>query len=143
MDKTRPVNEQASSPNRNSPGTHMGSFLLPPSLSSFPAAFAKVDELATVNGIILHISHVAAPRLVRENHCVMALLCTFRQYLSAGNANAIRKHQLMELSPTFANHRAKTWSASLTPCCKPMVGSGHESRGCFSHLSVSLHPQPG
>lgn len=55
----------------------MYAFLLPFSLSSFPAAFAKVDELASVNGIFLNISHVAAPRLVKENHRVMALLCTF------------------------------------------------------------------
>lgn len=74
----------------------MYSFLLPLSLSSFPAAFAKVDELATVNGIILNISHVAAPRLVKENRRVMALLCTFIQYLSAGNSNAVYKHKLIK-----------------------------------------------
>lgn len=74
----------------------MYSFLLPLSHSSFPAAFAKVDELATVNGIIQNISHAAAPRLVKENHRVMALLCTFIQYLSAGNSSAVYKHGLIK-----------------------------------------------
>lgn len=78
-DKMWPVKNQTSSPNLNSSKTHIHSILFPLSLSSFPAAFAKVDELATINGIILNISHVAAPRLVKENHCVMALLCTFIQ----------------------------------------------------------------
>lgn len=62
----------------------MYSFLLPPSLSSFPAAFAKGDELVTVNGIIPSVSRVAAPRLVKENPRVMALLGTFVQDLQLG-----------------------------------------------------------
>lgn len=74
----------------------MYSFLLPLSLPSFPTAFAKVDELATVNGIILNISHAAVPRLVKENHRIMALLCTFIQYLSAGNSSAVYKHGLIK-----------------------------------------------
>jgi len=92
-DKMWPVKNQTSSPNLDSPRTHMYSSLLPLLHSSFPTAFAKVDELATANGITLNISHVAAPRLVKENHRVMALLCTFIQYLSAGNSNAVYKHK--------------------------------------------------
>lgn len=62
----------------------MYSFLLPPSPSSFPAAFAKGDELVTVNGIIPSVSRLAAPRLVKENPRVMALLGTFVQDLQLG-----------------------------------------------------------
>lgn len=83
-DKTRPVKNQTPSSNLNSPRTHMYSFLLPASLSSLPAAFAKGDELVTVNGIIPSPSRVAAPRLVKENPRVMALLGTFVQDLQLG-----------------------------------------------------------
>lgn len=75
----------------------MYSFLLPPSLSSFPAAFAKGDELVTVNGIIPSVSRVSALRLVKENPRVMALLGTFVQDLQLGAApDTIHKHKLLK-----------------------------------------------
>lgn len=152
-DKTWPVENQTSSPNLNSPRTHTFSFLLPLSLSSFPAAFAKVDELATVNGIILNISHAAAPRLVKENHRVMALLCTFIQYLSAGNSNAVYKHKLIKPHNALPGRSYRpplqTPMQRLGPLCSPHAANPWWSQemkaraGSPAFLTLSMHNLAG
>lgn len=147
-DKTRPVKNQTPSSNLNSPRTHMYSFLLPPSPSSFPAAFAKGDELVTVNGIIPSVSRLAAPRLVKENPRVMALLGTFVQDLQLGAPTP-------STSTNWLNPTVLCLVGAITPLCQPLcqdlVGFAgpvvewekKAGTGSSTFLTPCIHTLPG